>query len=76
MKEIAQRKGHAVLCLENKTEATAFMYFLRKELKRHQQDISRLSDDISSLSEIWDIPIPDMDAEIWIDATYNPKETS
>lgn len=76
MKQIAERKGHPVLCLEDRAEATAFMYFLKKEQKRHLQDVNQLADDILSLSQIWDIPIPDMNAEIWIDATYDPKEDS
>lgn len=73
MKQIGERNGSPVYALENKAEAEAFIYYLAKERNRHKKDVAQIEDDLRSLSDSWDINIPDPDAGIWIDATRKPE---
>ena len=56
-----------IIRLTSKTEAKAFMKFLVMERNRHMQDITKITKDILSVKDKWDIPIPIIDQNLWIE---------
>lgn len=61
------KNGKKILHLKNKDQARAMMYFLAKEIARHEKDIQTIWADMASLSAKWNIPIPQLpDPNEWV----------
>ena len=53
--------------LTTRDEAKAFMKFLVMERNRHMADISKPQDDINKLKYKWNIPVPAVGENVWIE---------